>query len=177
MAGAGRGRRGQRPDGQNALYQVDDTFNPDATWTPGATPFYRIVMTEASRQDLYNIGQTATERWSHAAMNATFISMDGTWNPGPLHDERPQPRARHAAVARHPDELPGRVRRRPPVDGGQRQRVINYNFVGSQRGQHRLSGGGSPGCRPGRSSRSASTTRTSPRRATGSTAISCPRRA
>ena len=115
----------------NALYQVDDTFNPDATWTPGATPFYRIVMTEASRQDLYNIGHTATERWSDAAMNATFISMDGTGTEARYttsvrnrgHGTRLSPGTpmnyRVGFVAGHPwMELA--------------ETVINYNFVGSQ---------------------------------------------
>ncbi|MBN2476320.1 MAG: lamin tail domain-containing protein [Pirellulales bacterium] len=63
----------------NALYQVDDSFDPEAQWTPGSKPIYRILMTEAERLRLADIGDggTGSEDDSNAQMNATFISVDG----------------------------------------------------------------------------------------------------
>jgi hypothetical protein len=60
--------------GANALYQVDDT-----TYS-GNLPIYRIVMTEAERLELADIGNggPSGDHLSNAAMNATFIGVDGT---------------------------------------------------------------------------------------------------
>jgi hypothetical protein len=69
----------------NALYQVDATFDPQAKWVPGSQPIYYLIMREAERAELEDIGdedldgQTgfASEAMSNAQMNATFISIDG----------------------------------------------------------------------------------------------------
>jgi len=63
----------------NMLYQVDDSFDPDAEWQPGAQPVYYIIMTEAERAELEQIGRgtNGNEEDSDAQMNATFISADG----------------------------------------------------------------------------------------------------
>jgi len=68
----------------NALYQVDDSFNPDAMWVPGSRPLYYIIMTGAELGELNDIGDRnyqgdifAAEPMSNAQMNATFISIDG----------------------------------------------------------------------------------------------------
>ncbi|HYW80948.1 MAG TPA: lamin tail domain-containing protein, partial [Thermoguttaceae bacterium] len=69
-----------QPTGQqltNLLYQVDDTFDPNAKWNPGDQPVYRVIMTEAERAELELIGDGGDDRWSNAQMNATFISVDG----------------------------------------------------------------------------------------------------
>ncbi|MHA3773525.1 lamin tail domain-containing protein [Verrucomicrobiota bacterium sgz303538] len=62
----------------NALLQVDNTFNPNAVWIPGAQPIYRVIMTAAERAELQRIWTTPGEAQSNAAMNATFVSVDGT---------------------------------------------------------------------------------------------------
>ncbi|HYW81167.1 MAG TPA: lamin tail domain-containing protein, partial [Thermoguttaceae bacterium] len=65
----------------NLLYQVDDSFDAMADWTPGSPPIYRIIMTEAERAELADIGDDGDaftgEARSNAQMNATFISVDG----------------------------------------------------------------------------------------------------
>ncbi|MBN2270758.1 MAG: lamin tail domain-containing protein, partial [Sedimentisphaerales bacterium] len=65
----------------NALYQVDDSYNADAPWLPGSQPAYYIIMTEAERAELEDIGDDGDpffgEGASNAQMNATFISVDG----------------------------------------------------------------------------------------------------
>ncbi len=63
----------------NLLYQVDDTFDPDAVWQPDAQPIYYIIMTEIERAELDQIGlgTNGSEEDSDAQMNATFISVDG----------------------------------------------------------------------------------------------------
>ncbi len=54
----------------NALYQVDDsTYGGDQ-------PLYRVIMTEADRVTLNQI--VSSDRNSDAAMNSTFITIDGT---------------------------------------------------------------------------------------------------
>ncbi len=68
----------------NALYQVDGTFDPAAPWSPESLPVYYLIMTEAERARLEDIGNAAggpgteDERNSNAQMNGTFISVDGT---------------------------------------------------------------------------------------------------
>ena len=48
----------------NLLYQVDNTYDPLAAWTPGSQPIYRMIMTEAERAELALIGsrQSRTPR-------------------------------------------------------------------------------------------------------------------
>ena len=63
----------------NALVLVDDSFNASATFlTPADSPVYRIIMTDADRDELVQIGTTDGEQESQATFNATFISHDGT---------------------------------------------------------------------------------------------------
>ena len=59
----------------NALYQVDDSFDENATWIPGSQPVYYLVMTAAEKAQLEKIWATST---SDAPMNGTFISREGT---------------------------------------------------------------------------------------------------
>jgi hypothetical protein len=54
----------------NALYQVDDEVYT------GTVPIYRLIMTEAERQELDQLNSTQAERNSDAQMNATFITID-----------------------------------------------------------------------------------------------------
>jgi hypothetical protein len=56
----------------NALYQVDDS-----NYT-GTYPLYRMMMTEAERAELAQIGTVSAESGSDAQMNGTFISLDAT---------------------------------------------------------------------------------------------------
>jgi hypothetical protein len=56
----------------NALYQVDDS-----NYT-GTYPLYKMVMTEAERAELAQIGTVSAESGSDAQMNGTFISLDAT---------------------------------------------------------------------------------------------------
>lgn len=62
----------------NLLFQVDDLYDPTATWTPGAQPVYRVIMTASERAELQQIWTTSPDDQSGAAMNATFVSIDGT---------------------------------------------------------------------------------------------------
>lgn len=59
----------------NLLYQVDDAFDPNTLPGPGEMPAYRLIMTEAERAELQQIGSNATEGRSHAQMNGTLISV------------------------------------------------------------------------------------------------------
>lgn len=69
----------------NCLYQVDDTFDAAADWTPGSVPQYFLIMTEGERARLEDMGddtqptgnEFTAECASNANMNATFISIDG----------------------------------------------------------------------------------------------------
>lgn len=61
----------------NALYQVEDAFNPYTYWTVGAQPLYYMIMTEAERARLARIGNSSQDSYSRAQMNATFISVHG----------------------------------------------------------------------------------------------------
>ena len=64
----------------NILYQVDSSFDK-SSWVPGSQPIYYIVMTEAERARLEDIGDDGDpffgEGATNAQMNATFISVDG----------------------------------------------------------------------------------------------------
>ncbi|MBN2181939.1 MAG: lamin tail domain-containing protein [Sedimentisphaerales bacterium] len=64
----------------NALYQVDGQFDPEI-WIPGSQPIYYLIITEAERGRLADIGNDGDpwngEGATDAQMNATFISVDG----------------------------------------------------------------------------------------------------
>ncbi len=64
----------------NALYQVNGEFDFQR-WVPGSQPVYFIIMTEAERGRLEDIGDGGDaffgEGATFAQMNATFISVDG----------------------------------------------------------------------------------------------------
>ncbi|MCK4294074.1 MAG: CotH kinase family protein, partial [Planctomycetes bacterium] len=61
----------------NALYQVDESFDPD-TWTAGTQPIYYLIMTENEKGRLLDIGdREGSEHNSDAQVNATFVSVDG----------------------------------------------------------------------------------------------------
>jgi hypothetical protein len=63
----------------NLLYQVDQTFDPNAPWAPDRQPIYYVIMTEEERAELALIGSRSNgEEDSDATMNCTFISVDGT---------------------------------------------------------------------------------------------------
>ena len=65
----------------NLLYQIDNTFEPTAAWAPTNDPIVRLIMTEAERLELDDIGDGGTpagEQNSDAQMNGTFIYRDGT---------------------------------------------------------------------------------------------------
>jgi hypothetical protein len=64
----------------NLLYQVDDSFDPTASWLPTNDPIVRLIMTEVERAELADIGDdaTANEQFSDAQMNGSFIYRDGT---------------------------------------------------------------------------------------------------
>jgi hypothetical protein len=61
----------------NLLYQVDDSFDPNAIWVPGSQPIYRLIMTDAEWTELEYIGSHRPDCETYAQMNATFISVDG----------------------------------------------------------------------------------------------------
>lgn len=62
----------------NAFYQVDDAFARDFTWTPGDQPIYYLIMAEADKGRLLDIGdREGGEHNSDAQMNVTFVSVDG----------------------------------------------------------------------------------------------------
>jgi hypothetical protein len=54
----------------NALYQVMDDMDPEATWEPGRPAVYFQIMTAAERAEF-----TAIHRLSDAQMNATFLAL------------------------------------------------------------------------------------------------------
>jgi hypothetical protein len=58
--------------GANALYQVDDV-----TYA-GTQPLFKLIMTAAERAELDTIDKVSPDKNSNAAMNGTFISVDGT---------------------------------------------------------------------------------------------------
>ncbi len=60
----------------NLLYQVDDSFDPNAVFLPGDMPSYRLIMTEAERAELQQIGSNPVEGYSRAQMNGTLISIN-----------------------------------------------------------------------------------------------------
>ena len=61
----------------NLLYQVDDTADLIEAMRPGAEPIYFLVMTDAERAELSDIGDGGNnEERTSARMNGTFISVD-----------------------------------------------------------------------------------------------------
>jgi len=64
----------------NVLYQVDDSFDPQAGWVAGSQPIYYLIMTEEERAELADIGAADSDgdHLSDAQMNGTFICLDGT---------------------------------------------------------------------------------------------------
>ncbi len=62
----------------NVLYQVDDGFDSSAPPVPGKQPEFRLIMTEAERAELEQLGTTPSESGSNAQMNGTMITLDGT---------------------------------------------------------------------------------------------------
>lgn len=69
----------------NALYIVDDSFDPQISRTPGAHPVYYLILTDREWTELQQIGDGSysgslftAEPMSDASMNATLISVDGT---------------------------------------------------------------------------------------------------
>jgi CotH kinase protein/Lamin Tail Domain len=62
----------------NAFYQVDNSFDGDTHWTPGRQPIYYVIMTNADKGRLLDIGdREGGESDSNAQMNATLVSVDG----------------------------------------------------------------------------------------------------
>jgi hypothetical protein len=67
-----------QPSGEqrtNFLYQVDNSFDPNTSST-GEFPIYRLIMTEAERAELAQIGSNNNEGRSRASMNGTLVSID-----------------------------------------------------------------------------------------------------
>ena len=61
----------------NALYQVDNSFDPEAYWVPGSQPIYYIIMTEMERARMRDIVSDSNLERPNCQMNVTFISADG----------------------------------------------------------------------------------------------------
>ncbi len=61
----------------NALYQVDNMFDPYAPWIAGSQPVYHIIMTNAEKAKMRDIVSHSTLEGPNSQMNATFISVDG----------------------------------------------------------------------------------------------------
>jgi len=61
----------------NLLYQVDDLFAGISPWTPGTAPQVHLVMTEAERLDLEQLGADLSDSASNAQMNGTLVYVDG----------------------------------------------------------------------------------------------------
>ncbi|MBP7053221.1 MAG: lamin tail domain-containing protein [Phycisphaerae bacterium] len=69
---------GQWEQVTNALYRVDSVLDADDYWQIGGKPLYYVVMTEMERGHLARIGSRSNgEEDTGAAMNCTFISIDG----------------------------------------------------------------------------------------------------
>lgn len=63
----------------NALVLVDNSYDANATFqAAGNQPIYRLIMTAAEKAELLQIQTNSAQDQSDAAMNATFISHDGT---------------------------------------------------------------------------------------------------
>lgn len=57
----------------NALYQVIDSFDDEAPWSPGSRPIYHVIMTPAARAEFER-----TARLLNTQFNATFIAITGS---------------------------------------------------------------------------------------------------
>lgn len=67
-----------QPSGEqltNLLYQVDDGFDSNDLPAAGEAPIYRLIMTEAERAELQQIGSSSSDRYSHARMNGTLVTV------------------------------------------------------------------------------------------------------
>ena len=63
----------------NLLYQVDDDFDPNITLTSEDMREYRLIMTEAERAELEEIGDpSSNSARTNAQMNGTFIAVTET---------------------------------------------------------------------------------------------------
>ena len=63
--------------GARYLYQVDDSFEPNDPSGGSEFPIYRLIMTEAERAELAQLGSSSSESRSNAQFNGTFISVNG----------------------------------------------------------------------------------------------------
>ncbi|MBW8040575.1 MAG: hypothetical protein FVQ85_11300 [Planctomycetes bacterium] len=61
----------------NALYHVDDSFDPEADWDPGSQPIYYLIMTGMEWGRLEYIGTHSSSNGPDSQMNTTLISVDG----------------------------------------------------------------------------------------------------
>lgn len=64
----------------NCLYQIDDSYDRSQPPVAGAQPEFRLIMTNAERAELAQIGSTPAESDSNAQMNGTLITLDGVDN-------------------------------------------------------------------------------------------------
>lgn len=62
----------------NALYQVDDSYDPLVVCAPGAQPTYYLIMSEGERAELEEIGTINNQSNSNAEMNCTYISSESS---------------------------------------------------------------------------------------------------
>ena len=143
----------------NLLYQVDNTYDPAAAWTPGSQPVYRLIMREVERAELALIGSHDPDRWSDAAMNGTFITVDGSGVE--LVYQAGFRNRGHGTRIGMPAAMPTTTRSRSPTTAPGRARprtIVNFRNTPSQVSGHGHSGSGRHARRPNSSrSRSAST--------------------
>ncbi|MCH2061284.1 MAG: lamin tail domain-containing protein [Verrucomicrobiales bacterium] len=62
----------------NALYQVNDNFEPLSSRAPGDQPVYYLIMTDDEKEEIEDIGQSSSRSESNAQMNVTFVSTEST---------------------------------------------------------------------------------------------------
>ena len=67
---------GSGAQGANALYQVDNAYDPSADWDPAAVPEYRVIVRQADFTSW--LSAVSADRYNNTQLNATFISVDGT---------------------------------------------------------------------------------------------------
>ncbi|MHC4284042.1 MAG: CotH kinase family protein [Planctomycetota bacterium] len=99
----------------NLMYQVNDSFDPNAKWLPGSQPVYYLIMTGAEWTELEYIGSHRPDCDTYAQMNATFISADGVdtklrYNVGVRnrgHGSRNDPPNNYRVNFRHDDSWKG----------------------------------------------------------------------
>ncbi len=75
----GRNRTWPAPTTQgqtaNALYLVDDAYDPNQAWQPGSPAIYHVIMTPADRAEFDSPGPGDARRQSDAEFNATFLAL------------------------------------------------------------------------------------------------------